>query len=823
MPGRYRTALRWRCKAGAPCDPACLPERVPQKPRHRVLGQGRVAVDARSPAPATGSSSPVSGAGATSSPRGFGAPRDDALPPLKGSLHHNRRLAQWLSLREPGVVHVFTGKAELGQGILTALQLLAAEELDLPLSAVRVHSASTARGPDEGVTSGSLSVQDSGGALQQACAALRALALRQAAQLSPDPRYLGYGRFGSAEGRVIGDYWSLVPEAALDIECPIDVRPKARADRRLLGQARPTRIDLADKLFGAARFIHDLRLPGMLHGRVLRPPVLGARLAGPAGEALGPLPDHVQLVVDGQWIGLVAALEADVDAAAARCMARLRWLSAHDLPSAGDWPRYLQAAPCHTTVVAERGELADMRPQRLATVHLDQDSDKGGSPNRAGARSHTLTAEYFKPYLAHASIGPSCAVALWDGQRLEVWTHSQGIHNLRDDIALALRRGPLPVAKTDITVHHVEGAGCYGHNGADDVAFDAVLLALRFTGRPVRVQWSRADELSHSPFGAAHLVRLSARLDDSGRLSHWQHEIWANGYSSRPGRASTPALLAASEQADASALPLPINPPLAAGGGAERNAVPAYQVPHLRVVSDRLTVMPLRTSAMRALGAFANVFAIESFIDELAQAAGIDPLAFRRRHLEDPRSLAVLDAVVQRSLWWGQTAPAAAGGCASGEASGQGLAWARYKNTGAWCAVLARVRVGREVRVMNLDLAVDVGMVVDLDGVINQIEGGAVQAVSWTLKEQVRFDDTGITSRDWTQYPVLRFSEVPEVVVHVLDRPDEAPLGAGEAAQGPVAAAIGNAVCDALGLRLRSLPLDAEQILRAIHAADPPT
>jgi CO/xanthine dehydrogenase Mo-binding subunit len=289
--------------------------------------------------------------------------------------------------------------------------------------------------------------------------------------------------------------------------------------------------------------------------------------------------------------------------------------------------------------------------------------------------------------------------------------------------------------------------------------------------------------------------------------------LWANGYSARPGRAPTPALLAASERADATPLPLPINPPLAAGGGADRNAVPAYTIPNLKVINHRLTVMPLRTSAMRALGAYANVFAIESFVDELAQLAGADPLAFRKRHLDDPRSQAVLDSVVERSDWWARRAEAA-------EGIGHGLAWARYKNSGAWCAVLARVQVGEQVRVLNLDLAVDVGMVVDLDGVINQIEGGAIQSVSWTLKEQVGFDRDGVTSADWTAYPVLRFSEVPEVRVHVIDRPDEAPLGAGEAAQGPVAAALANAVHDALGVRVRCLPLNADNILRAIHETE---
>jgi CO/xanthine dehydrogenase Mo-binding subunit len=455
----------------------------------------------------------------------------------------------------------------------------------------------------------------------------------------------------------------------------------------------------------------------------------------------------------------------------------------HDLGS------FLTAAPHQTTVTAERG---------------DAEWPTDGVQHQA---------VYLKPYLAHASIGPSCALAQWDGRQLQVWTHSQGIHNLRDDIVKALAREATPVAKADILIHHVEGSGCYGHNGADDVAFDAVLMALRCPGQPVRVLWSRAGELTHSPLGAAHRVMLKARRDPSGQITHWHHELWANGYSSRPGRALTPALLAASERADAMPLPLPVNPPLAAGGGADRNAVPAYRLPHLKVINHRLTVAPLRTSAMRALGAYANVFAVESFMDELAHQSGEDALAFRQRHLDDPRALAVLNTVVERSSWWHHRAE-------EPEGIGHGLAWARYKNSGAWCAVIARVRVDEQVRVLNLDLAVDVGMVVDLDGVINQIEGGAIQSTSWTIKERVTFNREAITSDEWLTYPVLRFSEVPEVTVHVIDRPDEPSVGAGEAAQGPVAAALANAVHDALGVRVRELPLTADTLLRAVHAAE---
>lgn len=729
--------------------------------------------------------------------RGFIIDRSNGQASLPGSLHTNRRLSQWIDLRTPQVVRVHTGKVELGQGILTALRLLAAEELDVALEQVHICRANTAQGPDEGVTSGSLSIQDSGGALRHACAEIRGMALARAAVkfglTQASSITVVNGQLQDASGRTLGDYWNLLDPVDLDIEFQGLHAPKRPDQRRLLGQKDVLRVDLSDKVLGHARFIQDMKLPGMRHGRVLRAPLLKAQLVQfPAPETLH-LPDGVRYWRDGQFVAVVADREHDAETAATRIGQALVWQGGDALPDGHALPEFLRQSEHQTTVPVERGD----------TTWLER-------PAPQGQRFH---AEYFKSYLAHASIGPSCAVARWTGQQLEVWTHSQGIHNLRDDIVLALSQHETPVAKQDITIHHVEGSGCYGHNGADDVAFDAVLMALACPNQPVRVLWSRSDELIHSPLGAAQLVALDAQVDETGTLTHWQHALWANGYSSRPGRATTPTLLAASQRQSGSPLPLPINPPFATGGGADRNAEPGYALPHLKVINNRLMTMPLRTSAMRGLGAYANVFAIESFMDEMAHSLGQSPLAFRKKHMQDERALTVLDTVVARSAWWGQRDHEA-------EGIGHGMAWARYKNTGAWCAVLARVQMTQEVRVLNLDLAVDVGMVVDLDGVINQIEGGAIQSTSWTLKEQVTFADQRVTSEDWISYPVLRFSEVPQVTVHVVDRPDAAPLGAGEAAQGPVAAALANALFDALGVRVRQLPLSPDNILKAIHGDD---
>jgi CO/xanthine dehydrogenase Mo-binding subunit len=393
-------------------------------------------------------------------------------------------------------------------------------------------------------------------------------------------------------------------------------------------------------------------------------------------------------------------------------------------------------------------------------------------------------------------------MAQWDGDRVKVWTHSQGVYLLRSDLALVLK-----IPGDDITVEHVEGSGCYGHNGADDVALDAVLLARAANGRPVRVQWSRADEMSHAPFGAAMTIEIEADLDAEDEIVGWRHSIWGNGHTARPGRADLPTLLAASELATPFPRAIAVDPPAGAGGGSDRNSIPLYDFPSWYVEAHRLTTMPIRASALRTLGAQGNVFAIESFLDEIASERGEDPVAFRLRHLSDPRSRAVVEAAARRANW----KPPAQDGI------GYGVGFSRYKNTGAYCAAVAEVEVGEDIRVRKLTLAVDVGEAINPDGVINQIEGGAIQATSWVLKERVRFDKTRITSNSWTDYPILRFSEVPDVDVEVISRPEIDPVGAGEAAHGPVTAAIANAVFDALGVRLRDLPITRDRLIAAME------
>jgi CO/xanthine dehydrogenase Mo-binding subunit len=695
------------------------------------------------------------------------------LPP---SLAANPRLADWLNLRGDGVVEVRSGKVELGQGVLTALAQVAAEELDVAVSRIRMIPALTGLSPDEGYTAGSLSVQHSGAALRVACAEARALYLDAAARRWGVPVSTLTVRDGTidAPGGESTSYWALAGRGLLDRPASGSATPRAELDYRVVGTSVP-RIDLPGQLGPQPGYVHDLVLPGLLYGRVVRPPSRGAVLYDVPNLTL---PGVVAVVRDGSFLGVVADREEVVLRAADRLRAEAKWQEQPTLPDEDDLPAFLVSAPAETTVLAE----------------------SGWPPGGPAGRSHQ--ASYHRPYLAHASMGPSSATAIFRTGGVEVWTHSQGVYLLRRELARTLE-----LDQDQVAVQHVPGAGCYGHNGADDVALDACLLARAVPGRPVQVVWSRPDELGWAPFGPGAVARIAAEVDDRGDVQSWQHEIWGNGHATRPGIGRPNALLGATHRDGGQPVEPAAEPPLERGGGAGRNSVPGYDFPAWRVVNHRLTVMPLRTSSLRALGAFLNVFAAESFLDELAAAAGREPVEYRLAQLADPRGRAVIEAAALRSGWDDWT---------GAEATGHGLGYARYKNSGAYCAVVAEVEATTEVRVRRLTVAVDAGLIINPDGARNQLEGGAIQAVSWTLKERVRFDRLSVTSDTWESYPILRFSEVPAVDVELLPGRGNPPLGVGEATHGPVAAAVGNALADAIGVRVRTLPLTAENIIAAL-------
>ncbi|MCA6115645.1 xanthine dehydrogenase family protein molybdopterin-binding subunit [Bradyrhizobium sp. WSM 1738] len=706
-----------------------------------------------------------------------------ATPPLRrpGSLATTPYLDSWIRIDADGSITVFTGKAELGQGFRTAFQQITAEELDLPFESLEVITADTKLTANEGYTAGSRSMQDSGAAIQNAAAQVRELLVAEAAKrldLPAENLRTENGAVISPDGRRLS-YGELVAADMLHVQAQPKSRLKDPATLKVMGQSVP-RVDIPAKVTGGAAYVQDMRLPGMVHARVVRPPSYGAQLTECDSSAVEKLPGVVKVVRDGNFLAVVAEKEFQAIKAMNALSLAAKWKESASLPKQDDLLNVLTHLPSQDFTILERGD-----PSVLS--------------------SKSIEAIYTRPYQLHGSIGPSCAVAQFADETMTVWTHTQGVYPDRQAIAEMLRMPP-----ANVRLIHVEGSGCYGHNGADDAAADAALIARALPGRAVRVQWMREQEHAWEPFGPAMVTKLNASLDSNGKIAAWHFEVFSNTHSMRPGGAG--ALLAAQHMTQSFAVPEPKPLPLPEGGG-DRNAIPIHTLPSARVVHHFIPAMPLRISALRALGAYHNVFSIESFMDELAGLAGADPVEFRLKHLDDVRGREVIEKAAQGFGWKRNVRPAD---------RGHGFAFARYKNLAAYCAVASELEVNRETgrpRLVRAVAAVDAGQVVNPDGLINQIEGAILQSMSWTLYESVTFDDTRITSVDWQTYPILRFDAVPESVeVHIINRPGQPFLGSGETAQGPAAASIANAIANATGKRLRDLPLTRKRIKQAIDA-----
>ena len=700
---------------------------------------------------------------------------------LPGSLQTNRKLDAWIRINADGTATVNTGKVELGQGIVTALAQIAAEELDLPLARIKMISGDTARTPNEGMTAGSQSIEWSGTALRMAGAEVRAILLDLAAKrlsVAADQLDVVDGVIAAPDGRKVG-YGELAASVDLNREATAKAQPKSPASHKIVGKSI-RRFDIPAKVTGGAAYVQDIRLPGMLHGRIVRPPRYGSKLDKVDEAAVKAMPGVIAVVRDGSFLGVVTEREEQAIKAREALIKSAVWTPGPELPDP-----------------ARIFDVIKSLPSKDETIGVKQ----GAAP----ASVRTFEAVYTKPYMAHGSIGPSCSVAEFKDGKMTVWTHSQGVFPLRSELVKTLK---LPAAA--IRCIHTEGSGCYGHNGADDVAVDAALLARAAGGRPVRLQWMRDDEFKWEPYGPAMIMRAKAALGSDGKIADWEFELWSNSHSTRPASTTGANVLASWYLAEPQRMGPPTGIPQPAGGG-DRNSIPLYDFPNQRVFHHFVPDMPVRVSALRTLGAYANVFALESFMDELAAAAGTDPVAFRLAHLKDPRAAAVIEAVAKKAGW----KPGEKG---DGR-RGFGIGFSKYKNLACYVAVVAEVEVDRAsgiVRVPRTWAAVDSGLIINPDGLSTQIEGGIIQSASWTLKEEVRFDKSGILSRDWASYPILTMPEAPKVEVELINRPNERPLGSGEGSQGPAVAAIANAFAHATGKRIRDLPLTPDRVKAAL-------
>jgi nicotinate dehydrogenase subunit B len=701
-------------------------------------------------------------------------------PALPGDLDKFPLLDSWIRIDADGHITAFTGKAELGQGLKTALIQVAADELAVPPASIELITADTARTPDEGVTAGSHSMQDSGTAILNAAANVRVLLTEAAAWrwlVAVEQVELHDGAAHAPNGESLS-YGELAAMLSLHVEAKPDVARREKGVR-LIGTDL-ARVDIPAKVAGGVAYVQDMRLPGMLHARVVRGPSEGTRLKPADVGAVAKMPGVVQVVGEGGFTAVLATQEWQ----AVKALQRLQ--------SAG-WDRPGTPLPAEDMRDAIR-----RLPSREVPIF-----DYPGPP--ASSDGKVVKARYSRPCLMHGSIGPSCAVALWENDGVTVWTHSQGVYPLRKSLAELLR---LPADK--VRCIHTEGSGCYGHNGADDVAADAALAARAVPGRPVRLQWMREQEHGWEPLGSAMVVELEATLAD-GRIAGWRHDVWSNAHSTRPVTAG--GLLAGAEIDPPFPRQIPRPIPMPEGGG-HRNGNPLYAITNAKGTYHFIEQAPVRVSALRSLGAHMNVFAIECFMDELAKAAGADPLAFRLAHMTDARAREVMLTAADRFGWAGRVKGGGGRGC--------GFAFARYKNLAAYCAVAMEVAVDRDsgdIKIPRVVAAVDSGEAVNPDGIRNQIEGAILQSLSWTIHEAVAFDTTHRLSFDWSAYPILRFDALPATVdVHLIDRPRTPFLGTGEAGQGPAAAALANAVADAVSLRIRDMPLAPEKVKAVLRS-----
>ncbi len=691
------------------------------------------------------------------------------------------QLDDWLAIEPDGTVVASSGKVELGTGVCTALAQIVAEELDVPFERVRMVMGDTARTPDEGYTAGSMTINSSGGALRQAAAEARRTLLAMAS----DRLDAGLDELVVREGVI-----SVVQHADRSITYA-ELMGGKPFNRTVTGSAplKPPeayhivgtstqRVDIPGKFTGQPSFIQDLRLPGMLHARLVRPPGPGAKLISMDESSIKDVPGLVKVVQRGNFIGVIA--EREEQAVLAAKQLKVQWHETATFPPMQELYDFLRTQPTDDVVLADEGDVE----------------------TRLSQADQRLQATYYQPYHAHASIGPSCAVADVREDQITIWASTPGPYPLRSSLAQLLG-----VPQEKVHLIHVEGAGSYGQNGADDVAADAVILS-QAVGRPVRVQWSREDEFIWEPKAPAMVMEVRGGLDAQGSIVAWDYHVWSPTHVARPrfaGQLLTEQLLTG--QGDT---------PPRFSFGAERNARTNYAFPVQKVTIHWLARSPLRASSFRSLGGAENTFANESFIDELAAAAQVDALEFRLRYLSDPRARDVMMAAAEKANWNAHPSPLAK---KDGVAEGRGVAFAQYENDQALVACIASVQVDTvsgAVRAKRIVVAHDCGLIINPDGLKNQIEGNVIQSLSRALKEEVMFDELRIKSVDWETYPILKFSEVPEVEVVLINRPDQPALGAGEPSTVTTAAAVANAIFDATGVRVRQIPFTPERVRAAL-------
>jgi len=685
----------------------------------------------------------------------------------------------YLAIDSEGLVTVYSGKVDLGTGVRTALTQIVAEELDVPFANVTLIQGDTELTPDQGVTYGSLSIQNGGVQLRQAAATARQTLLKiAAARMKVTPETLTMD-----SGTVIGAHQQRLPIQALIGNQTLSVKmdkaaPLKNPDNfKLVGQS-VQRLDIPGKVTGQFTFMQDFKVPGMYHGRVVRPAGMGAKLISVDESSIAGIPGIVKIVRLESFLGVVAKTEW----AAIKAMRQLAvvWSDWSELPAASELWQHVR---------------------RTKVIKDDVTSNTGDSAGALASARHRLQATYDFAIHTHGSIGPSCAVALFDGDRLTCWSASQATHNLRKQLAAMLA-----LKDEQVRCVYIDGAGCYGRNAHEDAAADAALLA-RAVGAPVRVQWMREDEHGWDPKGPPTLLDMRAGIDSSGKISAWESELFI------PDGAAGLVALVGADHAGLDSLGK-----LSPGGVIQDLAIP-YAIENVKTVAHRLASTPFKPSWIRSPGRMQNSFANESFFDEIVAHLGMDPLAARLEYLTDARGKELLERLAVLSAWRTRPKP----DWHAPKSTGWGLAYTKYELVRTYVGVVCEAEVNRksgEIAVKRFFVAHDCGQIINPDGLRNQIEGNVVQTVSRVMKEELQFSQSKVTSVNWASYPILQFTDVPNVVIDLIDRPHEVPWGAGEPTAALIPGAISNAVFNAIGVRLRSVPFTPPKVRAAIGHTD---
>jgi CO/xanthine dehydrogenase Mo-binding subunit len=686
----------------------------------------------------------------------------------------------FLAIDKAGMVTLYTGKVDLGTGIRTALAQMAAEELDVPFKSVSLVTGDTALTPDQGKTWASVTIQVGGIQIRNAAATARLFLLDEAAKklnMKQEDLTVADGVVSGGGKKVT--YAQLVGGKSFAMKVNDKVQTKDPKAFKLVGKSI-ARVDIPDKVTGKFTYMQDYRVAGMMHGRVVRPPAYGATLQMVDESSVKDIPG-VRVVKDNNFLGVVATSEWNAIRAARQLKAQ--WSEAANLPDQAKLWEFVRS-----TKVVQDQVTSDISSKEMV---LASDGKK-------------MSATYDFAVNLHGSIGPSSAIAEFKDGKLTSWSASQATHDLRKQLAQMFA---MPVE--NVRCVYVEGAGCYGRNGHDDAAGDAAILA-KAVGKPVRVQWSRADEHAWEPMGPPTLIDMRASMDADNKVTAWEGDFYIPQQTAGSFLVPlTGAVLAGMPQKDD-----------IAPGNVFQNSAIQYKFPNVRTVCRRLENTVFRPSWIRTPGRMQNTYANECFMDELAAEAKADPIEFRKKYLDDKRGLELIERLVSLSKW--QTRPSPDRSQSGDVMLGRGMSYVKYELARTYVGAVADVEVNRvtgKVRVPRFYLAQDCGQIINPDGVKAQLDGNVIQTVSRTLMEEVKWNRSMVTTLDWVSYPIITFPDVPELAYDLIDRPNERPWGAGEPAAAVVPSAIANAVFDATGVRMRSVPFTPTKVKAALGTA----